>query len=240
MEIISIEYGGTNITIEVIRKQVKNISLRVSPNSKVTVTANPLINTDILNDFVTKKSYWIFKQLSKFKNMHYESNEKEFVSGENIRYLGKQYRLKIIPSVENNVKWVRGYIHIYTKKPENKDLKQKLFEKWRHMRVEKIFNEIFTSSFSKLERFSLEKPKLKFRKMKSRWGSYIPKNNTITLNTELIKAPKLCIEYVLIHELVHLVYPNHSKAFYNLLSVQLPDWKQRKQILDEEFGMIIN
>jgi predicted metal-dependent hydrolase len=70
--------------------------------------------------------------------------------------------------------------------------------------------------------------------MQTLWGSSNPRRNTISLNFYLLKARKPCIEYVVLHELVHFLYPNHSKAFYNFLTLYMPDWKNRKQILDND------
>lgn len=69
--------------------------------------------------------------------------------------------------------------------------------------------------------------------MKSRWGSCLHQKNTILLNFDLIKAPKYCIDCVVLHELIHFIYKNHDNKFYNLLTVLMPDWKSRKAILDE-------
>ncbi|MFK4998952.1 SprT-like domain-containing protein [Bacillus sp. N9] len=72
------------------------------------------------------------------------------------------------------------------------------------------------------------------RVMKARWGSALVESNTILLNSELIKAPKHCIEYVILHEMIHFKYNNHSDSFYNMLYALMPDWEKRKAILDEE------
>ena len=75
--------------------------------------------------------------------------------------------------------------------------------------------------------------------MKSRWGSCIPSNNKVIFNLKLIKTPICCIEYVVLHELSHFKYQDHSKNFYNFVTIFMPDWKARKKILDEEFMGII-
>lgn len=80
--------------------------------------------------------------------------------------------------------------------------------------------------------YGVEYPKLKLRNMTSRWESCLPNKGIITLNKRLIKAPKNCIEYVAYHEFCHFVHPNHSKQFYSLLQVMLPDWRESKQLLE--------
>jgi len=83
-------------------------------------------------------------------------------------------------------------------------------------------------------KYGVGKPHLEIRVMKARWGSAQINNNTILINTELIKAPKYCIDYVILHELIHFKYNNHSENFYNMLFTLMPDWEKRKKILDEE------
>ena len=83
-------------------------------------------------------------------------------------------------------------------------------------------------------KYQVPKPRIMIRIMKARWGSCWKVANTILLNFELIKAPKYCIEYVVLHELIHFLHRNHDQQFYVFLSALMPDWKQRKAILDEE------
>jgi predicted metal-dependent hydrolase len=85
-----------------------------------------------------------------------------------------------------------------------------------------------------VEKYGIKKPEIQIRNMKSRWGSCIKDKNIILLNSELIKAPKFCIDYVVLHELIHFKRRNHDGNFYNFMTSLMPDWKQRKEILDEE------
>lgn len=240
MEKIILTYGFNDIEILIIRKPVKNITLRVKQNSDVIIIANTKIEFGFLEEYCKKKLHWIFKQLNKFDNFIFETGKIEFVSGETVRYLGKQYRLKIIPAEADKVKWFRGYIHIFSRQSDNVQYKQKQYEKWLRQRIQIISTFILEECYKKLSRFQIDKPNLKFRKMKKRWGSCLPQSSTITLNTELIITPKHCIEYVIMHELIHLIHPNHSENFYNLLTLQIPDWMYTKQILDEKFGMMLS
>ncbi len=235
---IVLEYGTEVITIAVIRRAVKNITIKVHPDLTVTISANESITIEELRSFADKKIHWIYKKLKGFENYLPIKDNKSYVSGESILYLGKQYRLKVVESESDLVKWYRGYIYIMTRRPKDFDFKRKLFQKWLRSRVELVTKSILDSSIESLSRYGIKKPRIKFRQMKSRWGSYIIANNTITINTNLIRTSKICIEYVIMHELIHVIYPNHSKEFYNLLTLQMPDWRLRKNMLDEEFGMI--
>ena len=92
-----------------------------------------------------------------------------------------------------------------------------------------VFSEIMQDVHTRFAAYHASFPELKMREMTSRWGTCQPSKNTITLNTRLIEAPKNCIGYVVFHEFCHFVYPNHSKQFYALLQVMLPDWRERKE-----------
>ncbi|MDI3478706.1 MAG: hypothetical protein PWQ59_2231 [Thermoanaerobacterium sp.] len=99
--------------------------------------------------------------------------------------------------------------------------------------VEKI-KESLDKLYMAIEKYGIKMSDIQIRTMKARWGSCIRDKNIIILNYELIKAPKFCIDYVVLHELIHFKYKNHDSNFYAFLTALMPDWKQRKEILDEE------
>lgn len=100
---------------------------------------------------------------------------------------------------------------------------------WYKDKAYKVFAESLNRMSILMEKYGVEKPKLEIRVMKARWGSAQVDNNTILINTELIKAPRFCIDYVILHELIHFKYNNHSENFYNMLFVLMPDWEKRKK-----------
>lgn len=101
---------------------------------------------------------------------------------------------------------------------------------------ESIFQEILDQCWPLLEPYGVAYPHLRLREMKSRWGSCLVYKQTITLNTKLLTCSRECIEYVVLHELCHFIHPNHSPRFYALLASFLPDWKARRQALNEGPG----
>ena len=86
------------------------------------------------------------------------------------------------------------------------------------------------------EKYGVAYPTLKIRYMTSRWGSCQPKKGIITLNSKLIEAPRNCIEYVILHELVHFIHPNHSRQFWDFVAMMMPDWKERKKELEKIYS----
>lgn len=230
----SIDYGNEEIKFTLTRKDVKNINLRVNPNLEVLVSANDSVPLDFIKGFVLSKAKWIENRLDYYKKTQdIKQGEKEYVSGEAFRYLGRQYRLKVFESDEERVKYYRGYIHLYIKRLKDFNKKELLIEKWYEERSQIIFKDSLDRMYERVKSYDIEYPQLDIRKMSSRWGSCYSENKKIILNSSLIKAPKDCIDYVVLHELIHFKYKNHTNDFYRLLDILMPDWMEKKKILDE-------
>ena len=229
-----IYYGNRKINYNIIRKNVKNINLSIKPNLEVSVSANSTIPLDYIQEFVASKAKWIEGHLSYYEKVQdLKQEEKQYVTGESFRYLGKQYRLKVIQSPQEGVKYFRGYIHLYIRNIGDFNKKQAWMEAWYKKRSQVIFQDSLQRMYPLVKTFTPDFPQLQIRKMKSRWGSCYIKRNKIILNRVLIKAPKDCFDYVVLHELIHFKYRKHNKDFYSLLDILMPDWKEKKKILDE-------
>lgn len=236
MEKHQIEYANNVIDFIIKRKKVKNVNLNVKPDMTIEVTANDTVPLDFISDFVKSKGPWILKNVGEFNDVQpLKQSEREYVSGETFKYLGKQYRLRVQKSmVEEIVKYFRGFIYLYVKNTDNVSRKAKLMDEWYREKAQITFNESLEKVYPLVQKYGVEKPDVEVRLMKARWGSALTEKNTILLNTELIKAPKYCIDYVVLHELIHFKYNDHSENFYQMLFSLMPDWEKRKAILDEE------
>ena len=235
MEIHEILWRGLPITFELRRKNVKNINLNLKPDMTVMVSASPKVPMEAINAFVKSRGSWIKKNLAYFREAQPESlREKEYVSGESFKYLGKQIRLKVLESEEDSIKRVRGYLQIGVTDVTNYERKRILVNRWFHMRTVRVFSEVFRKMFPIVEKYGVLKPEIKIRVMRARWGSCLKTKGVILLNSDLIKAPKYCIEYVVLHELIHFLHDSHGSQFFSFLSALMPDWQERKRILDEE------
>lgn len=236
MEKHQIVYSNKVIDFFVKRKKVKNVNLNIKPDMTIEVTANERVPIEFISDFVKSKGSWILKNVRDFKEVQpIRQTEREYVSGETFKYLGKQYRLRVQQTTEDEmVKYFRGFIYLFVKDTENLNRKAKLLDEWYREKAKKIFNESLEKMYPLMQKYGVEKPNIEIRLMKARWGSALTEKNTILLNSELIKAPKYCIDYVVLHELIHFKYNDHSDKFYQLLYSLMPDWEKRKAILDEE------
>ena len=214
--------------IEIVRKDVKHINIKVKPNCAVVLTA-PIDTKETDIAYVLKKrAEWIDKKIAFYKE-HQVHTPKEYVSGENFCYLGRNYRLKVIESKSEGVKLQRGYLQVFVKDTCDLLKKKRLVKEWYLLKAELHFKKAIVKYQPFVKR---EIENIRIREMKTRWGSCNSVKGYINLNSELIKKSTECIEYVIFHELVHLVHADHSNKFYNYLSLFMSDWKKRKEKLE--------
>ncbi len=234
MQNAHIFYGDDKIEFYISRKKVKNINLKVTPEAKIIVSAGTTVPLDYIKEFIKRKAAWIIKNVKYFDEFKPSIIEKKYESGESHRYLGRQYRLKVTQSHNIEVKLSKGYISLNIIDVNNIKLKKKILDNWYKQKARIKFKDIFEKIFPLIQKYEIERPKLTIRNMKTKWGSYSSKKHEIALNIDLIKSSKYCIEYVILHELIHLKYRNHDKNFHYFLTALMPDWKKRKEILDQE------
>ena len=217
------------------RKSVKNVNLRIKPEGKVLVSANNSVPTDFIDAFIEKKQRYIFSALSKYeeKKKLFQSVPKRYVSGESYDLLGKSLRLKVEVNKEENVYTDGVYIFLRVKDKDDFRHKEIMMSKWLKQYQTTVFEELLQEKYLLFEKYGVTYPTLKIRNMTSRWGSCQPKKGIITLNSKLIEAPRNCIEYVILHEFVHFIHPNHSRQFWDFVAMMMSDWKERKYELEQ-------
>ncbi len=225
-----INYGSKSIEYKLSFAARKTLGIKVFPDGLVKVVAPNDTNLIDINKKVKSKANWILKQQAFFYSYKPNTPERKYVSGETHLYLGRQYKLQIIEDTINEIKISKGAMMMKTKKNNPEYLAKKLNE-WYKEKAIFHFEELLNRSLEKFNKYKLEKPVLEIRLMQKRWGS-CTKSGKITLNTELIKAPKGSIEYVVIHELCHLIHHNHNKDFYDLQNSIYPNWDKWKEKLE--------
>lgn len=240
MDTYEVAYGEEIIKFKLERKKVKNVNLNIRVNGDVVVTAKDEVPLEFIKGFILRKANWIIKQIRYYKVYEVkEKYEKELVSGESIKYLGKQYRLKVVECEYEYVKYFRGYIYLYVQDKSNYKRKETLLNSWLDLKCQEVFKSLYNEIYPMVSKYSVPEVKINIRKMKTRWGSSLTQKNIIILNRDLIRAPKYCIKYVVLHELVHMIYKEHNNEFYDFLFTLMPDWKECKRILDEEVVMTL-
>jgi predicted metal-dependent hydrolase len=211
------------------------LSIEVYPDNSIKVLAPLKSSLTEIKKVVLKKSRWIIKQQNYFEQFLPKTPEREYVSGETHYYLGKGYLLKIRLGTENKVKLKGGCFYVDYKGNNPQNITKNLLAKWYYQHAETKFFTISNAVFLKFREFEVDKPDIEIKRMSKRWGS-CNKNGKIIINPEIIKAPTKCIEYVITHEMCHLVQFNHNKNFYNLLSQKMPNWEKWKNRLEQNLS----
>ncbi len=222
------------IEYELTRKPVKNINLRIKPDGKILVSANNKVGVEYIDDLIREKQDYIIRNLDKFERnkSQLETYRREYISGEKYNVLGKSFILKVIQEGEEEVTSEGKYIYLIVKDENNFKRKEKLIGQWFKQLQRDIFDQICKETYKDFKKYGLDYPEIKIRHMTSRWGSCRPHKGSITLNSRLIEKPIRCIEYVVLHEFAHFIHPNHSKKFYDFVAMLMPDWKERRKMLE--------
>lgn len=229
----SVLFGEAEIRFSLSYVDRKTLAIHVYPDGKVAVDAPLSADLEKVYAKVKKRAAWILKQQRQFLAYPAPLPERRYVSGETHRYLGRQYRLKIIEGLDEAVKLTRGSLQIETRDPKDSLRVQMLLQAWYRSRALAVFAERYAQCVQQIGRLGIHHDKgFQLRFMAKRWGSCTRKG-TITLNPELIAAPKDCIDYVITHELCHLKEHNHGQAFYRLLTSVMSDWEQWRKKLNE-------
>lgn len=207
-------------------KKVKNINLYIGTDKVVKVSANRFVPISVIESFIISKWDFILKALSKYENV----KDFTFSSGEKITISGEEKTILVTKSDKNFVSLDGDILTISVKNPDDFNLKQKVFDCWLKENAEIIITDLAKNIYDDFKAVT-PFPAIKFRKMKSRWGSCQPQKNILTFNTLLLTKPFESIKYVVIHEFCHFIHPNHSKAFYAELEKHMPDYKIHRQKL---------
>lgn len=228
---VLIECGGEHVSVRVDFRDRKRLSISVHPDRSVTAVAPADRSIEDVLTYLRRHRSWIARQRRHIELYQPLPEEKRYVSGETHLYLGHQYRLRIRRSEEATVKLVGRFFNVGMPKPKQPRAVADALAAWYRSHADRILcnrlsrcREAITSLRSKNVRFRIGL-------MRGRWGS-CSKAGTITLNADLVKAPVHCIDYVIMHELCHLIVHDHSPAFFRLLGRCMPDWKIRKERLD--------
>ena len=218
--------NGINVTVN--RKNIKNMYLRViPPEGDVKISAPNFVSDDKIIEFINAKMDWILAKQSQIANTKYAPSLK-YVNGEKHLLWGEEYTLQLI---SNNIKTAfvkENTLYLPVSKRSKMKNRQKTLEDFYRLELQKEIENIYDKCIKTVGKTPSE---VKTRKMKN-WGN-CKKNGVITLNLNLAKKPKICLEYVFIHELCHLIEFNHSKKFKMLMDKNCPNWQEIKKILND-------
>lgn len=227
----SVAYGKENIDFSFFHVDRKTLEIAVHPNQTVVIKAPLGIDDEEIKTRVARRAGWIIRQRDFFRQFDPRTPARSYVGGETHLYLGRHYRLRIGGGNRDAVKLTRGHFEIEVKRDISPEKVKCLLDQWYKRKASEKFNESIDRYWLYFEKFSLEKPRLQIKLMRKRWGS-LSANGRLTLNIDLIRAPRECIDYVIVHELSHLRYADHGLEFYRFLDKLMPDWEKRKHKLE--------
>ena len=225
-------FGKTTISYKLFFANRRTMEIAVHPDKTVVVKAPEGTAYDTIKKRMLKRAGWIIRQLDFFRKFDPRTPKRFYVGGESHLYLGRRYRLKIHRNqVQNEVKLTRGFFQVFVKERGTPKQVRQLMDSWYAEKAAKRFHESFNRCWQHFISTTDLKPLINIRIMKKRWGS-LSENGRLTLNVDLIRAPKECIDYVITHELCHLKFHDHGPNFYRLLENVMPDWERRKTKLE--------
>lgn len=224
-----IQFGSRTIDFRLEYSDRKSLGITVTPEMEVLVKAPADTSMEKVKEKIRKKAPWIIKQQSFFLSFQPKTPSRKYISGETHLYLGRQYRLQIQIDKEESVK-LKGKFILVT--ASEKSRAKDLLHDWYLQHAKVKFHTIATPLIEKFKKHKVEPSSIVLRDMPTRWGSCTPKGKII-LNPELIKAPKGCIEYVIIHELCHLIHHDHTQNFLDLQTKEMKDWEKWKMKLEK-------
>ena len=207
----------------------QTLAIEVHPDSRVLVRAPVDCPEALIAERVQKRAAWISRQLAEFERYRPRTPARQYINGESHLYLGRQYRLKMAEGDSTSVKLTRGQLLVSLPGEPEPERVKALLHRWYLDRARAIFTEVLDASLLHFK--GVASPRLIVRAMQSRWGS-LSRAGTMTLNVNLVRAPRPCIEYVVTHELCHTRHRDHDAQFFKLLGQVMPDWEQRKQRLE--------
>lgn len=224
----------SSVTVELDRKKMKTCRLKVYPEQKVVLSLPRHVSDEWAKSFLTEKSKWIELKLQSFKRTVGYAATTDIKNGYSIKMFGEDMIFVLTQCEKERVYSEGKEIHICCRMPDNQEYVKRLFENWWRRQAKSVLEDRVRCLYPIIEKYGVEMPQISVRKMKTLWGSCSVTRHVVTFNFYLIKARMPHIDYVVLHELVHFLYPNHSKHFYAFLSNYMPDWKERKLVLDQD------
>lgn len=184
-----------------------------------------------IHEVIDDKTPWIVKSITRLEKRRVLPAPLNYISGEKISYLGKEYILRVITGKRGPSELLDDSLIIRTITQDENAVRRSL-DKWYRSRAREVFTDCIRRCIPAAFPGGIGEPLLSIRLMKRRWGICRP-SGKITLNLRLIQMPLICVEFIVMHEICHLKHPDHSGRFYSFLSECMPDWKERKKLLDD-------
>lgn len=224
--------GGGEVLQYTVRQtgRRRTVAVVVEPDSRITVLAPASSTPARIEQILRRHLRWIRRQRREIEALPPPPLPREWVSGETHRYLGRQYRLKVLRAHTPSVKLLGGFFVVETPNRGDRAAVKQLMETWYRQRAKTLLPQRARMLLSRTTWLDVECPPIQVRVLRDRWGSASP-SGRIAFNLDLVKLPLSCVDYVVAHELVHLAIPSHSPAYWRMLERVMPDWQRWRQRL---------
>jgi len=226
-----LRFGSRRIPYRLYRTVRKGVRIVVSHDLAVRVFAPKKIREDEADTVVRKKAPWIARTLDKLAACQPLPALKRYVDGESFVFLGEPYRLKILPGPDRPAEISGSFLVVQVKDVSQSGRVRRVVDGWYRARARETFAMSLSKCRPTASLHGIPEPSLTLRNMRRRWGS-CSRSGRLNLNVRLVQTPLPCIEFVVMHELCHLVHHHHGRRFYSLLTLCLPDWRERKAVLN--------
>lgn len=219
--------------VDVVRKHIKNLHLGVyPPNGRVRVAAPLTVSDEAVRLAVVSRLGWIKKQKAKFESQERQS-AREYVSGESHYFLGRRYRLNVTEHKGPSRVSVRNSsaIDFHVRRGSDLAQRERAFLAWYRREMRAIAEPLIEKWSAKMQ---LPPPRWGVRRMKTRWGTCNIESARIWLNLELIKKPRQCLDYIIVHEMAHLMERHHNDRFVEIMDRYMPQWRLHRDELNAQ------
>lgn len=219
------------LKVQVVRKAIKNLHLGVyPPNGRVRVAAPMTVSNDAVRLAVIGKLGWIGRQRRRFLAQPRQS-KRELVSGESHYFMGRRYRLRVVEfegAAAQRVRLRPGIIELHVRTGALRSSREAVLDAWHREKL----REVAGALMEKWQRKLGVEADWNIKRMKTKWGACNPASRRVWLNLELVRSPPACLEYIVVHELVHLMARRHDERFFALMDRHLPNWRARRELLN--------
>ncbi|MEK6554319.1 MAG: SprT family zinc-dependent metalloprotease [Bdellovibrionota bacterium] len=220
-------FRGKEVPVTVSYHGKEKLDIRVTPEQKIFVKVPSSKKLMEIKTKLDLKINWIFRQLDFFESHATAVHSTSFASGCSFRLLGYDHLVMLEFGQHGKVEMAGKFINLFLEDPNDSKTAQYIFNKWKKQKALEVIAPIYDRCFGMIHKYEVEWTPFKFKKMNNRWGS-CTSEGIIYLNPELIAFPTHLIEYAVLHELCHLVHRSHDAKFYKLVSLIMPDWRERE------------
>ena len=219
--------------VEVNRKSMKRVRLKVFPSGAIKLSVPLDTSDEWISGFLASKEGWIAEKSALFQTTKAVEKEEHICSGTATRILGRQLTILVLSSAGKRIEQQDDMLVVFTSETEQ-DKIDRQYRSWWHRKAKSQYTQTMARLYPIVGKHGITRPDIIVKQMQTLWGSCGKNNGRINLNYYLLKAPQPCIEYVILHELTHFLYPHHNEDFYTFMTVHMPDWQERKRLLDYE------